>query len=80
MKESDIIPIIIRSMNDAEKLRSLTGYEKKGFVLQQLKVILTNESYETYAPILALIIDGLCKVKKEDIKMTFNKITRSCCK
>ena len=75
--ESDFIPKIIHMMNDAEKLSRLSGKEKKDFVVNTIIMDLPNE-YVQYAPILSLIIDGLCRVKKEDIKMMFNKVS-SCC-
>ena len=76
--ESDFIPKIIHIMNIAEKLSSLTGKEKKDFVVNTIIMDMPNE-YVQYAPILSLIIDGLCKVRKDDIKMAFNKISSNCC-
>ena len=75
--ESDFIPKIIHIMNTAEKLSRLTGKEKKDFVINTIIMDMPNE-YVQYAPILSLIINGLCRVKKEDIKMMFNKVS-SCC-
>ena len=72
--ESDFIPKIIHIMNDAEKLSRLSG-EKKDFVVNTIIMDLPNE-YIQYAPVLSLIIDGLCRVKKEDIKM--NKVSYCC--
>ena len=77
--ESDFIPKIINIMNTAEKLSRLTGKEKKNFVVNQIIIAMPNE-YIKYSPILSLIIDGLCKVKKEDIKMTFNTVSNCCLK
>ena len=76
--ESDFIPKIINIMNTAEKLSRLTGKEKKDFVVNQIIIAMPNE-YIKYSPILSLIIDGLCKVKK-DIKMMFNTVSNCCLK
>ena len=75
--ESEFIPKIINLMNIAEKLSALTGKEKKDFVVNTIIMDMPNE-YIKYAPILSLIIDGLCRVKKEDIKMMFNKVSYCC--
>ena len=75
--ESEFIPKIINIMNIAEKLSALTGKEKKDFVVNTIIMDMPNE-YVQYAPILSLIIDGLCRVKKEDIKMMFNKVSYCC--
>ena len=75
--ESEFIPKIINIMNIAEKLSALTGKEKKDFVVNTIIMDMPNE-YIKYAPVLSLIINGLCRVKKEDIKMMFNKVS-SCC-
>lgn len=75
----DFIPIIITMMNDAEKITTLSGSDKKDFVMMKIRTMMTPETYETYTPMLSIIIDGLCKVKKEHIEMTFNKISKKCC-
>ena len=75
--ESDFIPKIIHIMNTAEKLSRLSEKEKK-----RLRCEYNNHGFTKrivqYAPVLSLIIDGLCKVKKEDIKMMFNKVSYCC--
>ena len=76
----DFIPIVINTMNDAEKITTLSGSDKKDFVMMKIRTTMTPETYETYTPMLSIIIDGLCKVRKEHIEMTFNKISKNCCK
>ena len=75
--KSEFIPKIIKIMNIAEKVSGLTGKEKKDFVVNTIIMDMPNE-YVEYAPVLSLIIDGLCRVKKEDIKMMFNKVSYCC--
>ena len=75
--KSEFIPKIIKIMNIAEKVSGLTGKEKKDFVVKTIIMDMPNE-YVEYAPVLSLIIDGLCRVKKEDIKMMFNKVSYCC--
>ena len=78
--ESDFIPKIITLMNNAEKVKKgAEGWEKKDFVINQVMKYMPDE-YIKYSPILSLIIDGLCKVKKEDIKMMFNTVSNCCLK
>jgi hypothetical protein len=75
--ESDFIPKIIKIMNTAEKLSDLNGKEKKDFVINTIIMDMPQEHVK-YTEVLSLIIDGLCKVKKEHIIMAFNKAS-SCC-
>jgi hypothetical protein len=72
--------MIVKLMNDAETLTHLQGHAKKEFVLLRLQEDMNHESYVKYSPLLSMIVDGLCKISKDDITLAINKVSKwRCC-
>ena len=78
--DSDYMSMIVKLMNDAETLTHLQGHGKKEFVLLRLQEDMSQDSYMTFYPLLSLIVDGLCKISKDDITLAINKVSKwRCC-
>jgi len=76
--ENAVFDTIILLMNIAEKT-TLTGMEKKSSILDQLALLLSTETYERYAPLFALMIDGLVSLNRKDVVLVLNKAKKSPC-
>lgn len=73
---------VIKLMNHVEKMKNKTGNEKKQYVLDQLRNMYPV-SYQQYRPFLDMMIDGIVKISKRDIKLALNKLSilsKICCK
>jgi hypothetical protein len=76
-----LIPTLTMLINLAEKDKDLIlGIEKKNFVKNRLKQILTNDMIEIIDPILDNIIDGLIDIANNKIKLFKKSKFYSCIK
>lgn len=83
-EETDVLEInvfqkILELMNIAGTMIQLDGSLKKGFVLNQIKIHLGNETYERFAPILGVCIDGLVELSKNKKVLDRIKIVKKKC-
>ena len=63
----DVFELIISFMKTAQQNIDMLGFDKKAFVLREIKMYLGDGTYERYAPIIALSIDlvkSMAKNKK----------------
>ena len=82
--KTNFIPIVIRQMENIEKVIDLTGIQKKEMVLRTLETILGSDVYLQYEALLSETIDLLVCVSRKTISIALNKKTRkllftSCC-
>ena len=71
--EKTIFKTIIETMNIVENIINLNGKQKKEYVLNEMKILLSDESYERYYIFIGLVIDGIVDISKKDIKLLLNK-------
>ena len=71
--EKTIFKTIIETMNIVENIVNLNGKQKKEYVLNEMKILLSDESYERYYIFIGLVIDGIVDISKKDIKLLLNK-------
>jgi hypothetical protein len=74
-----VMDSLVYLMEQAEAVINYTGKPKEAYVLNQLKTLLGNESYERYKPMFPIIIQFLVLISKQKIKLDFNNIKTYCC-
>ena len=77
--KNGVMDSLVYLMEQAEAVINYTGKQKEAYVLNQLKTLLGNESYERYKPMFPLIIQFLVLISKQKIKLDFNNIKKYCC-
>ena len=77
--KNGVLDSILYLMEQAEAVVNYTGKQKEAYVLNQLKTLLGNESYERYKPMFTIIIQFLVLISKQKIKLDFNNIKKYCC-
>ena len=76
-----LIPTIVRLINIAEKDKELIeGIDKKKFVKNRLKQIVTDELIDIIDPIIDDMIDGLVDIANNKIKLFKKCKFRNCIK
>jgi hypothetical protein len=73
-----IFDTIVILMNIAEKTK-LSGIDKKSMIMDKLAVLVSPETFERYAPLFIIIIDGLVSISRNDIVLLLNKAKKSPC-
>ena len=63
--KTNFIPIVIRQMENIEKVIDLTGIQKKEMVLRTLETILGSDVYLQYEALLSGAIDLLVCVSRK---------------
>lgn len=71
--EKTIFKTIVDLMNTVDMYIDMGGKEKKNFVMNEIKKILTDESYERYEPFISMTIDGIVDISRKNIKVLLNK-------
>ena len=66
--------LVIDAMHTAERDRSMSGHDKKEFVLRTLRFVLGIETFGRYEPLLNVIIDLLVSISRKEIDFTINKV------
>ena len=77
--KNGIMDSLVYLMEQAESVVNYTAKQKETYVLNQLKTLLGNESYERYKPMFPLIIKFLVLISKRKIKLDINNIKKYCC-
>ena len=77
--KNGVMDSLVYLMEQAEAVINYTGKQKEAYVLNQLKTLLGNESYERYKPMFPIIIQFLVLISKQKIKLDFNNIKKYCC-
>lgn len=77
--KNGVMDSLVYLMEQAEAVINYTGKQKEAYVLNQLKTLLGNESYERYKPMFPLIIQFLVLISKQKIKLDINNIKKYCC-
>ena len=67
--KNGVMDSLVYLMEQAEAVINYTGKQKEAYVLNQLKTLLGNESYERYKPMFPLIIQFLVLISKQKIKI-----------
>jgi len=78
INEDNIVDIIIKMMEKAEQFIDKTGIEKKIIVLDNIKSILGDESYERYKYLISSTIDFIIEVSKGR-KINLNNLKKKFC-
>ena len=76
--KNGVLDSILYLMEQAEAVVNYTGKQKETYVLNQLKTLLGEESYDRYTPIFPLIIKFLVLISKRKIKLDINNIKKCC--
>jgi hypothetical protein len=71
--EKTIFNTIIDLMNTVDIILDMGGKEKKAYVMNEIKKILTDEAYERYEPFISITIDGIVDISRKKIKVILNK-------
>ena len=74
----DIFENILYYMNEGEKLKVLSGVEKKGYVIKKIKEKIGEEQYDKYNILIDNTIEFLIKLSYKELKIKFNKLKKSC--
>ena len=74
--KNGVMDSLVYLMEQAEAVINYTGKQKEAYVLNQLKTLLGNESYERYKPMFPLIIQFLVLISKQKIKLDINNIKK----
>ena len=69
---------VLYYMNEGEKLKVLSGVEKKGYVIEKIKERIGKEDYEKYDLLINNTIEFLIKLSYKELKIKFNKLKKSC--
>ena len=77
--KNGVLDSILYLMEQAEAVVNYTGKQKEAYVLNQLKTLLGEESYDRYKLMFPLIIQFLVLISKQKIKLDFNNIKKYCC-
>lgn len=64
---------IITLMNNVESIKGMNGEQKKYYVINEIKKIMSNETFERYEPFISLTIDGLINISKKNLKLFVHK-------
>jgi hypothetical protein len=75
----NIIEQTVYLMEQAQRMVDKTGLERKNIVLQEVKSILGDESYERYHAVIEFFIDFTKAVSRGKIKIDLGKIKSECC-
>jgi hypothetical protein len=75
----NIIEQTVYLMEQAQRMLDKTGLERKHIVLQEVKSILGDESYEQWHAIISIFIDFTKAVSRGKIKIDLGTITSQCC-
>ena len=68
-----IFNTIISLMNNIESVKGMNGEQKKHYVINEIKKIISSESFERYEPFIELTIDGLIHISKKNLKLFVHK-------
>ena len=71
--EHTLFGTIVNLMNDVDIFIDMGGIEKKQYVLNEVKKILTEEAYERYSLFIDITIDGIIDISRKNIKLYLNK-------
>ena len=69
---------VLYYMNEGEKLKVLSGVEKKGYVIEKIKERIGKEDYEKYDLLINNTIEFLIKLSYKELKIKFNKLKKNC--
>jgi phosphoribosylaminoimidazole-succinocarboxamide synthase len=78
INEDNIIDIIIKMMEKTEQFINKTGIEKKVIVLDNIKSIIGEESYNRYKYLISSTIDFIIQVSKGR-KINLNNFKKKFC-
>lgn len=78
INEDNIIETILKMMEKAEQFIDKSGVEKKVIVLNNLKSLLGDDSYERYKYIIIGLIDFAVEISKGR-KINLNNIKKKFC-
>jgi len=76
MMDFGIIDIVVNAMEEAEKLKSYSGNQKKEYVLKMIEDIISPEAYEKYGDLLPVLIDFIVAISKNKYLLNINKIKK----
>ena len=71
-----IIDIVVSTMQDVEAFKKHTGKQKKEYVLEKIKDIISPEEYGKYDDLLPILIDFIVAVSKNEYLLNLNKIKK----
>ena len=71
--EQTLFKTIVELMNKVDKFVDMQGSEKKLYVMNETKKILTDEAFERYSLFIEMTIDGLVDISKKNIILYLNK-------
>ena len=74
--EFGIIDIVVSAMQDVEAFKKYTSKQKKEYVLEKIKDIISPEEYEKYDDLLPILIDFIVAVSKNEYLLNLNKIKK----
>ena len=69
---------ILYFMNKCEKLKSLSGVEKKGYVIKKIIEKIGEKDYNNYNVLIDNTIEFLIKLSYKELKIKFNKLKKNC--
>jgi len=78
INEDNIIETILKMMEKAEQFIDKSGLEKKAIVLNNLKSLLGDDSYERYKYLIMGVIDFAVEISKGR-KINLNNIKKKFC-
>ena len=73
-----IIDIVVTLMHTVESFVEMSGEQKKGYVIEQMKVLLDEIEYQQYQEIISNLIEFLIAMSKNNYDLKLNKITKCC--
>lgn len=78
VNENNIVDTVIQMMEKVEQFVDKTGVEKKALVMNNLKSLLGDDSYERYKYLIMGVIDFVVEVSKGR-KINLNNIKKKFC-
>ena len=72
-----ILPIVLKSMVEVEKIIKLDGVEKKDYVINLLKLKIPD--YEKHEEVIEIIIELVIILSRQKIPINLKKLETLCC-
>ena len=72
-----ILPIVLKSMVEVEKIIKLDGVEKKDYVINLLKLNIPD--YEKHEEVIEIIIELVIILSRQKIPINLKKLETLCC-
>ena len=71
--DDNIGRLVIDTMHVAESDRSMSGQDKKLYVLKVLRMVMGVTTFGRYAPLLEILIDLIVCISRKEIDLLLNK-------